>query len=287
MGSRSSIDSTVGSRARWHARPLALASLCMLGSAAENARAQGTRPVPDLSPTAAAHTLESEDVGALVEAHSSRAAPSRDPLPEPELPGLERHGDGSYRFRGLNFSAVIAKDGQVKFRDFYIGFSRGMKPLPSQSPDLSASAEGARVPVSGPWLSLQFHLDLYGYLESKLGNDPHLAERRWFMERTRELRETLAERALVDTLRGNLLRIWNQARLSLTERKRETFELWSNAPRGKDGDAIRQLVEAFVRERCPVGTASAFRKSELKRFNQGRTPEASFAPYRSSDERAE
>jgi hypothetical protein len=200
-------------------------------------------------------------------------------LEELELPGLERRSDGSYRFQGANFRATISKDGQVTFRDSYVGFSRRMTPLPAPPADKEATPSGARYERSPPWLALQFRIDLHAYLEKRLGNDPYLSERRWFMERTRGLREALSVRALAVSVRSTLLKIWSDAGLSLAARKRETFELWNRTSADESGQFARDAVEAFVRERCPAGSSCAFRPQELKDLNERRAHGEAFSPY--------
>jgi hypothetical protein len=251
----------------------------------------------DLSPTAAAHTLESPtlvpppsgpSLGSRAEppasttraASASAADETREPdVEEIELPGLERGSDGSYRFQGTNFRASISRDGQVTFRDTYVGFSRRMTPLPAPPRDRETTPDGAQYARSTPWLALQFRIDLYAWLEKRLGNDPYLSERRWFMERTRVLRESLANRALSRSLRTALLRIWSDAGLSLAARKQETFELWNHTSVDESGDVARAAVENFVRERCPVNSSCEFRPGELERFNDKRAHARAFAPY--------
>src|SRR4051794_14289061 len=186
---------------------------------------------PDLSPTAAAHSLEvaplsvSSPSPTRAEKPKENVTSSLPVIEDPELPGLVRNADGSYRFQGTNFSATISKDGQVSFREAYLGFSRRMTPIPPPPRDHDPTPNGARYQRSTPWLALQFRIDLHGYIESRLGNDPYLSERRWFMERTQALRDSLGERALTQTLRTTLLKIWSDAGLGLASRKLETFEL--------------------------------------------------------------
>ncbi len=248
------------------------------------ASAQG-RARPDLSPTAAAYTLEAPALllpsatAASLASDEDALSPESIHLVDPELPGLERRADGSYRFHGTNFKASISKDGQVTFRDTYIGFSRKMQPLPPPPRDRAPSSDGARHAVSTPWLALQFRIDLQGYLEKRLGTDPYLSERRWFLERTRELREGLATRAAQRSLRRALLKIWSDAGLSLAARKRETFALWNHAGDDETGRSVRAMVQAFVRERCPAQSSCAYRPSELKHLNEARLPREAFSPY--------
>ncbi|MFT3923831.1 MAG: hypothetical protein QM778_14960 [Myxococcales bacterium] len=242
---------------------------------------------PDLSPTAAAHTMLLPVMDAPREAPAKAAESQQTPedprglpaIEDPELPGLERRADGSYRFQGTNFSAVIPRDGQVKFRNSFFGFSRRMAPLAPPPRDLDPTPSGARIPQTTPLLAAQFRIDFQGYLQSRLGDDPYLSERRWFLDRTRELRDSLSARSFILSLRAALLKVWSAAGENLAQRKRETFELWNQTGDDERGEAARKLVLTFVRERCPQRSSCEFRPAELKRLNDKRSHAEAFAPY--------
>jgi len=57
------------------------------------------------------------------------------------------------------------------------------------------------------------------------GADPHRSERRWFLERTRDLRAQLSSRAVVKTMHAVLEAIWTTVGIDFAERKRRTFAL--------------------------------------------------------------
>ncbi len=282
---------TLCTRALRARAPLLLGTIAAWALVAVDTHAQ-VLAQPDLSPTAAAQTIEAPPLvppqassTQLVQKTTIGSVNLRD-IEDPELPGLVRKSDGSYRFQGRNISAVISKDGQVTFRDSYLGFTRKMTPMAPPPRDLEATPNGANYQRSTPWLALQLRIDLYGYIESRLGNDPYLSERRWFMERTRDLRESLSERSLIQSLRSTLLKIWSDAGLSLATRKRETFELWNQTNNDDDGRTAREMVLTFVRERCPAHSSCEFRAADLKRFNDMRRPQEAFAPYGVAREQA-
>ncbi len=258
-----------------------LLGLLIAASVATQARAQAKPPTLDLSPTAAAAMLIEE--ASLPHASSPTFRTSGDRAPDPtlevEFPGLEHRADGSYRFRGKGFTAIIAPDGQVRMRDTFFGFSKQMKPLAAPGKDLLAEPQGARFAVTPPWLSLQFDIDLLGYLESKLGNDLHTSEKRWFMEGTRAMRERLEANTARQALRHALHRIWSDFGLTFSARKKETFEVWNQTTHDEQGAQTRHVVEEFVREKCPAQSACAYDQKELDRLNAKRRPQALFAPY--------
>lgn len=169
-------------------------------------------------------------------------------------PVLEPHGDGGYTFEGNGIRATIDPDGQVHFEDV---FRRGTS------------------------------FDLTGWVEKKRGGSPNRSEQRWFMERTAELRERLAQRTfrLLASLDGPqvvtvLGKVWSDPRLSVARRKQETLRLWVAAGASEQRESTRELIEGFVREQCPKTALCAFTIAELAEFNGARKGER-FEPYAS------
>ena len=183
------------------------------------------RPRFDLSPLAAAHAL-------LDDTNVGRDAGPRRALPEPagespdehelasQVPGLRdtqrrsAHGavedavedaiytllkpwkllqrttkGSAYRYTGGGFDAAILPDGRVRFRE-----KDGLRlsTFVTQTFDMPNSAmQPPPAAVSG--ISVGDPASLFSRLR---GEDPFAAERRTFLERTRELREHLARRAV-------------------------------------------------------------------------------------------
>lgn len=121
---------------------------------------------------------DAERLNAAITKGASRTA---DRVDEPKL---QARPEGGYLYRGRGFDATIEPDGHVHMKDrfgtFHIPF------VPFQSAD-------------GEWriAILGGSFRLFEWLDRKIGkNDPYVSERRWFLERTRALRERLAsERA--------------------------------------------------------------------------------------------
>ena len=80
-----------------------------------------------------------------------------------EPPNLQRHRDGTYRYRGQAFKAIVEKDGSVVFDDGY--------------------RQGA---------TLRF--DITDVMMRRRGEDPYRVEKNWFLEGTADLRHELFER---------------------------------------------------------------------------------------------
>jgi hypothetical protein len=236
---------------------------------------------PDVSPGAAALALVRAEPDYVegdeleLSAHAGELAHAHSAI---ELRGLERRADGSYHYRGDSFVATIARNGDVQFRDIFFDFPT-WRPEPSANPNPDALPSTSLLPPAESLRLFPFKMNLLAWLEKKLGNDPYLSERRSFMAQTRALRESLAERAEHAKLSSALAHVWTSAELSLAERKRETFEIWNESAPGEAGQAVRERVLAFIRERCPEGAACAFQPSELDELNKQRKHAEAFAPY--------
>jgi hypothetical protein len=122
--------------------------------------------------------------------------------------------------------------------------------------------------------------DLTALMEHLFGNDPYRSERRWFLQKTRELRDRLAEKAAEQATLATLRRIWTTAGLSFDARKRRTFAMWDDCTEDERGRRGRLLIERFVREQCPQHAACGFSPQELTTLNADRRSVAEFAPYR-------
>jgi hypothetical protein len=97
---------------------------------------------------------------------------------------------GRYRYRGVGFDAVITADGSIKYRDKDgVHLSAGQV-LALKEPTGSKSGRSLLNGAFG--LSLG---DPRTWGAKLTGKDPHAAERRTFVERTRALREYLRARA--------------------------------------------------------------------------------------------
>ncbi|MDB4988631.1 MAG: hypothetical protein JWN04_3809 [Myxococcaceae bacterium] len=186
-------------------------------------------------------------------------------------PRLSKRSDGSYAFKGNGFDATIRPDGSLKMREVY---GRAIAPLvPFQLPDGSW-----RVSLGGAGF------DLSSYVEHLVGNDPHLSERRWFLSKTLELRERLAQRAADAATRARLLRLWSTRGLSFEERRQRVFSIWDECADDVVGEHGRAVIERYVGELCPPEQACAFTEPELAALNARRKSRRAFAPYAAASE---
>ncbi|HEX5660954.1 MAG TPA: hypothetical protein VFX59_27365 [Polyangiales bacterium] len=107
----------------------------------------------------------------------TRAVNQVDTRPDPTL---KPRAGGGYTFRGNGFSALIATDGSVHMVDNFRDASWIFRP--------SAGEDG--LAAGFKFFSVKF--DIFKRLDRALGNDPFQSERRWFLDRTRTLREDMA-----------------------------------------------------------------------------------------------
>jgi hypothetical protein len=241
----------------------------------------------DLSPLAAARSVvdvraapaaraapragDDRERGVTLDGMLREAAAARPELTRRDDPELAPR-DGGYVFEGPEFDATIDGDGTVHFSDRYAVVQ--LTPLPTMLPD------GTFVTVF-----LRVSFDLTAWAEAMHGNDPYRSERRWFLERTAELRERLAREAFARTLaradrelKRDLARIW-EGELGADERARRTFELWDQMAEDEVGALGRRQIEAHVREHCAEPAACALDAPALERLNAGRRSRARFAPF--------
>jgi hypothetical protein len=102
------------------------------------------------------------------------------PNDRPPDPVLKQGPHGGYVFSGNGFTATISSSGDVDMSDSYGTVHIPLVPYQTPTGDWRFSILGGS-------------FQLFEWLDRKFGkNDPYQSERRWFLERTRALRERLA-----------------------------------------------------------------------------------------------
>jgi hypothetical protein len=214
--------------------------------------------------------LAFDDKRFLVRCHSDEPPPTsfdlgamRCPTPRRSLPvvqvgseglAMRQHPDGSYEWNGRHVAARIHKDGRVTY---------SKRPLRAGTP--------------------------YDRM------DPE-EERRWFEEQAGGLLTALAranERQTIldalDALPSYLARILDDGRLSLAQRRHILFLLWDemaesdDRERGWAGAQAREIIDRFIQERLPSGTADGYSAAELQASNRTRAKGIRFEPYQPLD----
>jgi len=175
-------------------------------------------------------------------------------------PELQRQPDGSLAYEGHRFRAVIRPDGEVVFHD-------------------QGNAQTDGFSTSGSF-------DLTDALMGAAGQDPHAAERDWFMRRTREVRHRLeaAHRSQQNAqglgrLRAYIAGVWRRTARSTGARRRRIFTVWDEMADDETGRQGRAFILAFIRDNLPAGSEDAYTDAELSRLNARRESTQRFDPY--------
>ena len=144
-----------------------------------------------------------------------------------EPPRLQRHQDGTHRYRGHAFKAIVEKDGSVTFDD---GYRQGS--------------------------TLVF--DITDAIMRRRGEDPYRVEKRWFLEGTAELRQELFERwrakqilVALRKLRGRLLRVIEDGTLTAPQKAARVIAMFLDTADDEAGTAARNTITELVAERMP------------------------------------
>lgn len=145
-----------------------------------------------------------------------------------EAPKLQRHRDGTYRYRGRAFKAIVEKDGSVVFDDAY--------------------RQGT---------TLRF--DLTDVMMRRRGEDPYRVEKKWFLEGTAAFRDELLERwrakqtrLSLQKLRRHLLHISEDAMLSDHQKAARVIAMYRDTTDDEAGAAARSEIAEFVADRMPT-----------------------------------
>ncbi len=144
-----------------------------------------------------------------------------------EPPTLQRHQDGTHRYRGHAFKAIVETDGSVTFDD---GYRQGT--------------------------TLAF--DITDAMMRRRGEDPYRVEKRWFLEGTAELRQELFERwrtkqilVALRKLRGRLLRIIEDGTLTTSQKAARVIAMFKDTADDEAGVAARNAITELMAERMP------------------------------------
>ncbi|MGE0791394.1 MAG: hypothetical protein AB7S26_37310 [Sandaracinaceae bacterium] len=181
-------------------------------------------------------------------------------------PELHRQADGSLVYSGHRFTVRIAPDGSLHWDD---------------RPGVQVNGLNGSGPVNGGG-----SFDLSDALMGAQGQDASFAEREWFLEHTREIRERLEDeyeagvrRTGLRRLRGRLARDWANTSHSLRARHTRLFSYWDEMSEDGSSEEERRAVIAFIRENLPQGSEDAYTDEEIERLNARRESHQRFEPY--------
>lgn len=145
-----------------------------------------------------------------------------------EPPSLSGHGDGTYRYKGTGFKAVVEQDGSVTFDDGY-----------RQSATVA--------------------FDITDHMMRKRGEDPYRVEKNWFLEGTEALRDELFERwrakqtrIALQKLQSRLARISEDEALTLEQKEQRVIAMYRDTAADDAGLAARRAIVDFVAKQMPA-----------------------------------
>lgn len=229
-------------------------------------------------------------------------------------PRLEPIGGGRLRYRDPRFTAIVAADGSVEFRDHkgkvdtnVLGFDvvkRKLDRKPFGAPDVfteRALNPDPRLPQTAILVGFGGR---FGGLADWAIKTRHAAAKSRFLAATEGLRMRMGHAWLqarlaeqLDEVISRAIAAWRDPSVALAERKRRLFAAWDECEPGpSDGPTAeiraeaaaraRTRLEALIRVLAPPGSPQQFTAEELAELNAGRRSRAAFAPYRGAQRRA-
>jgi hypothetical protein len=181
-----------------------------------------------------------------------------------EKPVLKPRSDGSYDYDGHVYRARVLRDGQVEFAD-----------------------NGTQAELRPSLIPFKVTGDISDLVERHvLGKELYSAEKLWFLDQTRELRDKLATAYRLEEaararreLEKQLQRILEDRALDAAQKHGALFALWQDCGDDGQAEATRRQVESFVQRFMPRGSDLGFTQDELDRMNAQRAGMRQFRPY--------
>jgi hypothetical protein len=204
-----------------------------------------------------------------------RAAPREDgpagallgPLKKPRESDPERRyplkpgRNGTFVYQAPQFSAEVAPDGTVTFRDRRIAYS-----APKSTLSFDLSDEFVRELTHGtsyPYLKANF---LAGTFKRRTAMAAEVT--------SRQMRAARAE------LPRQLEALWADTRYRRRERRRIVFLLWQDLDKSSaDGRSSATTIEAWIRKSLPRGSDDAYTDQELDAYSHEHSGSPAFNPY--------
>jgi hypothetical protein len=230
------------------------------------------------------------------------------PTDEVEVDGMKlRRSNGGgfvYDDADAGFSAEIAADGTVRFRDRHVGPQKGKvsvlgfdlvrkgkrEPMPQKPfrPDIVPYGPYGPAPIIAGVGG-----KMGGIADAKESSRKYAAKQE-FLEITAPLRAELAKKArdkattvALFELTHQLLATWNDPKLPLSVRKEQLFAAWDDCDEPGKGEKAaehpgaraRRRIETFIRVHAKRGSDHGFTDAELRDMNARRRSRQRFAPY--------
>jgi hypothetical protein len=224
-------------------------------------------------------------------------------------PRLEPIGGGRLRHRDPRFTAIVAPDGSVEFRDPTVTANGDILGLDLRSRRLKSGdgglprdnfSERALYPHGPPTAAMMVGVGFtFGGLADGPRGKRHASAKLAFLEATEALRLRMAYAWHRDRLReaeaaliSRLIQRWRDPSRGLADRKRDLFLAWDECDetsrdssplgelRAEAGRSARAKIEALARLLAPPGGPSRYTPAELAALNARRRSVRPFDPYR-------
>jgi hypothetical protein len=174
---------------------------------------------------------------------------------------LEPRADGGFFYEAPQFTAVVAPDGTVAFQDRRLVYS-----APKSTFTFDLSDEFVRELAHG---TLYPH-EKANFLAATFLQRTAMAGR-WYADQKRAAQADLPHR--LDAL-------WADTRYRRRERRRVIFLLWAETNGSTaDGRSAAAIIETWIRQRLPRGSADAYSDVELKALSGDPSTQRPFRPY--------
>ncbi len=155
-------------------------------------------------------------------------------------------------------------------------------PETTQGPTRSMAPEEVCPPGSPCWMPPGMNvtlastsLDLTDEIMRTLGKDPYAREKARFLSATFEFRMKLAVASrqdrmddALDFMPQRLEALWADTRYSPRERRRILYQLWYETDATPEGVRAAGMIDLFVKNRLPCGSADGYTRAELDEFRR-------------------
>jgi hypothetical protein len=143
-----------------------------------------------------------------------------------------------------------------------------------------------RLPLLPSLVGVAWHFDETDAAMRQLGEDPYDSYGRPRNPQAAEIQRVTAAAAAQEAavkvalgeLPDRLEAIWEAPGMDADSKRRVLFALWNETSDTPEGELARRVIESFIRERLPPGSADAFSAEELAQYRAVGEP-GRFDPY--------
>ena len=203
-------------------------------------------------------------------------------------PRLARLRDG-YAYEGGGLEARILRDGRVRFGSF--DGELDLRPEYFEMVDPKTGEPLSSAPGNQTLGGRVATFSVSNLIERASGNDPFLAEKKWFLESTQALREKMRAKhqkkmralAVIKT-RTWLQKIWSRRDLSKAERRKMICQRFIDTVDGRGGAKVKRAILSWIAQALPQNAkgrrGNAFTVEEIAACEKRNPSKQRFRPYK-------